>query len=67
MQLVAEIAAPRHLNPPRRNRSYPRVVKRRRHNFYRTKVLADSGTHHVGPPVIRMAGVTRNGTLINSS
>ena len=41
---MADIASPRNLNPPRRHRTYPRVVKRARHNSYRVKKPADKGT-----------------------
>lgn len=36
----------RNLNPARRHRSYPRVVKRARHNHYRVKKPTDTGTRH---------------------
>jgi hypothetical protein len=35
--VVADITSPRNLNPIRRHRSYPRVVRRARHNSYRVK------------------------------
>jgi len=34
--------AKKHLNPKRRNRTYPRVVKRARHNSYRVKTARRS-------------------------
>ena len=43
---MADIASKRNLNPGRRHRTYPRVVKRARHNSYRVKKPADKGTHH---------------------
>jgi hypothetical protein len=43
-----------HLNP-RRERSYPRVVKRARHSYYRVKRPGDHGTRHDGPATIRLA------------
>ena len=52
---MADITRTRHLNPPRRHRSYPRVVKRARHNPYRIKKPGDHGTRHHGPPAIRLA------------
>ena len=64
---MADITKRRNLNPKRRDRSYPRVVKRARHNHYRVKTLADHGTHHHGPATIRIAKVTRPAALINSS
>ena len=44
----------RHLNK-RRERSYPRVVKRARHNSYRVKKPGDHGTRHSGPATIKLA------------
>jgi hypothetical protein len=55
---MADITARRNLNPRRRHRSYPRVVKRARHNHYRIKVPTDTGTRYDGPPTIRIARVT---------
>ena len=46
--VLAEIT--RKTNPERRERSYPRVVKRARHNSYRVKRPGDTGTRHTGPP-----------------
>ena len=51
---MADITGRRDLNN-RRERSYPRVVKRGRHNSYRVKKPGDHGTRHNGPPVIRLA------------
>ena len=39
----------------RRDRSYPRAVKRGRHNSYRVKKPGDHGTRHCAPPTIRLA------------
>jgi len=52
---MADIIRTRNLNPPRRHRSYPRVVKRARHNLYRIKKPGDHGTRHPGPPTIRLS------------
>jgi hypothetical protein len=38
----------------RRHRTYPRVVKRGRHNRYRVKRPGDTGTRHDGPPAIKL-------------
>jgi hypothetical protein len=54
---MASISARRHLNPPRRHRTYPRVVKRARHNSYRVKRAADQGIRHAGPPAIKLANL----------
>jgi hypothetical protein len=52
---MADITRRQHLNPPRRHRSYPRVIKRGRHNFYRVKKPGDTGTRHDGPATIQLA------------
>jgi hypothetical protein len=49
---MADIARKRNLNPARRNRTYPRVVKRARHNSYRVKKPGDKGIRHDRPPAI---------------
>jgi hypothetical protein len=38
----------------RRDRTYPRVVKRARHNSYRVKRATDTGTKHDGPPTVEL-------------
>jgi len=43
----------KNLNPPRRDQTYPRVVKRARHNSYRVKRPGDHGTRHDGPATIK--------------
>jgi hypothetical protein len=50
---MAGITRPRNLNR-RRHQTYPRVIKRARHNAYRVKKPADHGTRHHGPPTIRL-------------
>jgi hypothetical protein len=52
---MASITKKKHLNPRRRHRTYPRVVKRGRHNAYRVKKPGDHGTRHDSPPTIRLA------------
>jgi hypothetical protein len=66
---MADITQKKHLNPCRRHRTYPRVVKRCRHNTYRVKRPGDTGTRHDGPPAIRLAtpDMTRPAAKINSS
>jgi len=44
----------RKTNPKRRDRSYPRVVKRARHNNYRVKKPGDTATRHPGPATINI-------------
>ena len=51
---MADITSENDLNT-RRERSYPRVVKRARHNSYRVKKPGDHGTRHDGPPTIKLA------------
>jgi hypothetical protein len=50
--VMREITLGRHLHRPRRHRSYPRVVKRARHNSYRVKRAGDIGVRHTGPPTV---------------
>ena len=51
---MADITGSQHLNR-RRERTYPRVIKRGRHNSYRIKKPGDHGTRHDSPPTIRLA------------
>jgi hypothetical protein len=64
---MADITSPRNLNPARRHRSYPRVVRRARHNSYRVKRPRDSGTRYHGPPTIRLVNLRPQPTMINLS
>lgn len=50
---TAEITSPRHLNK-RRERSYPRVVKRARHNSCKVKKPGQHGTRHDAPATIKL-------------
>lgn len=52
--VVAGITREKHLNPERRHRTYPRVVKRSRHSSYRVERPGDRGTRHPGPATISM-------------
>ena len=54
---MADITRPKNLNPTRRHRSYPRAVKRARHNSYRVKRPGDTGIRHTGPPTILLANL----------
>jgi hypothetical protein len=54
---MADITAKRNLNPQRRHRSYPRVIKRARHNSYRIKRPSDTGTRHSGPATIKLVNL----------
>jgi hypothetical protein len=54
-EVSADITRNKNLNPPRRHRTYPRVIKRGRYNSYRVKKPGDHGTRHTGPPTIRLA------------
>jgi hypothetical protein len=53
-RVMAGITDPRHLNK-RRERSYPRVVKRARHNHYPVKKPGQHGTRHDAPPAIKLS------------
>jgi hypothetical protein len=54
---MTAITRKKNLNPRRRNRTYPRVFKRARHNSYRVKRPDDHGTRHAGPPAIRLVNL----------
>jgi hypothetical protein len=54
---MADITRSRNLNPKRRHRTYPRVVKRARHNSYRVKRPTDIGVRHNGPATIWLANL----------
>ena len=54
---MADITRKKHLNPRRRNRTYPRVIKRARHNSYRVKRPGDHGTRHDGPATIKLVNL----------
>ena len=62
---MAEITSPRHLNT-RRERTYPRVVKRARHNSYRVKKPGQHGTRHDAPATVKLVNpaLTREKTGI---
>jgi hypothetical protein len=55
---MADITDPRSQNQ-RRERSYPRVVKRMRHNSYRVKKPGDRGTRHDSPPTITLVNLKK--------
>jgi hypothetical protein len=46
-------------NPRRRHRTYPRVIKRARHNAYLIKRPTHHGVQHAGPPTIHIRALTR--------
>ena len=54
---MTSITAKRHLNPVRKDRTYPRVVKRARHNSYRVKRPSDKIIRHDGPPELHLISV----------
>jgi hypothetical protein len=62
---MADISSPRNLNPDRRHRSYPRVVRRARHNSYRVKRPGDTGTRYPRPPTIRLVNLRPPPIMIN--
>jgi hypothetical protein len=55
--VMAGITRTKHLNPERRHRTYPRVIKRARHNSYRVQRPGDHGTRHSGPATIKLDGL----------
>jgi hypothetical protein len=55
--VARDIADTRNLNPLRPHRSYPRVVKRARHNHYPVKRATDIGIRHDRPPTIRLVNL----------
>ena len=61
-QVRADIASSRHLNPRRRHRTCPRVIKRGRHNRYRVKKPGDKNIRHDGPATIRLANPVQAST-----
>ncbi len=56
---MADITRRQNLNPQRRNRTYPRAVKRARHNSHRVKRAGDQGIRYAGPPAIKLANLSR--------
>jgi hypothetical protein len=54
---MADITRKKHLNPRRRYRTYPRVIKRARHNSYRVKRPGDHETRHSGPATIKLVNL----------
>jgi hypothetical protein len=64
---MADITTRRNLNPRRRHRSYPRVIRRARHNSYRVKRPADTGTRYHGPPTVWLVNLRPQPTMINLS
>jgi len=55
---MADITRKPNLNRVRRDRSYPRVVKRARHNSYRVKRPTDIGTRHDQPATTTLANLS---------
>jgi len=55
--VMADITREKHLNPRRRHRTYPRVIKRAPHNSYRVKRPGDHGTRHPGPATISLVNL----------
>lgn len=63
---MAAITEPQQLNE-RRDRSYPRVVKRARHNSYRVKKPGQHGTRHDAPATIKLLNPTLNRENISTA
>jgi hypothetical protein len=62
---IADITSPGHLNT-RRERTYPRAVKRARHNSYPVRKPGQHGTRHSAPATIKLVNpvLTRTKTGI---
>ena len=58
---MAGITGRKTLNPRRRDRTCPRVVKRGRHNRYRVQRPGDTGTRHDGSATIRLTNPVLTG------
>ena len=54
---MADITRKKNLNARRRHRTYPRVIKRARHNSYRVKRPSDHGTRHPDPATIKLVNL----------
>jgi hypothetical protein len=54
---MASITAQKNLNPPRRDRTCPRAIKRGRHNAYRVRKPGDKNIRHDRPATIRLASL----------
>ncbi len=52
--IMADVTRKQNLNSQRPHRTYPRAVKRARHNSYRVKRASDQGTCHTGPSAIKL-------------
>jgi hypothetical protein len=63
---MAAITDPRHLNV-RRERTYPRSVKRARHNSYPVKKPGQHGTRHDAPATIKLVNPVLTRENINSA
>ncbi|WP_043590361.1 hypothetical protein, partial [Frankia sp. BMG5.23] len=57
-ETATDITRPTRLNT-RRERTYPRVVRRARHNQYPVKKPGQRGLRHHAPPTIRLANPTK--------
>jgi hypothetical protein len=55
--VMASITRSKNLNPERRHRTLPRVVRRARHSHYRVKKPGDTSTRHDGPATIRLVNL----------
>ena len=58
---MASITRKENLNPKRRHRTGPRVVKRARHNSYRARKPGDIGIRHDCTATIRLANTVLTG------
>ena len=53
---MTDLTRNKNLNPPRRNRTCTRAIKRGRHNAYRIKKPGDQNIRHPGPATIQLRG-----------
>jgi hypothetical protein len=53
---MTDLTRNKNLNPPRRNRTCPRAIKRGRHNAYRIKKPGDQNIRYPGPATIQLRG-----------
>lgn len=51
---LERVASHRNLNPRRRQRTYPRSIKRPHPSGYRERRRSDRGIRHPGPPTVKL-------------
>jgi hypothetical protein len=53
---MTDLTRNKNLNPPRRNRTCPRAIKRGRHNAYQIKKPGGQNIRYPGPATIQLRG-----------